>query len=160
MWLDLGALDGDKSQWQLSQSFEGNLIRIDSTVSSPTLNIYNHRGLIAINYDFKYFLDTRVFFSEPKSQLFLFPEVEINLPKFLAVKSITSRSNNNQWTVRAKVWNQIIPSTINLESVNLSSESLNEIQDLIDNSVQTINQNTTIINENTTQILSLMTGGI
>lgn len=107
-WIDIGALDADRTDWQLSQPFEGNLIKIDNDVSSPTFTSYNQRGLIAINYGFEDFLDIKIFYSSPKSQLFLFPNINLNKNKHLAVKSINSRKTNNQWTVRAFVLDSAI----------------------------------------------------
>lgn len=164
-WINIGGFDADSREWQLSQPFEGNLIRIENQISSPTLNLYNHRGLIAINYGFQDFVEIKVFYSTPKFQVFLFSDIDINISKYLAVKNISSRKNNNQWTINAYVWDVIInpyvPNiVIDSEPVDLSSQALIDIENLINNSVNNIAQQTIDINQQTTQILSLMTGGV
>lgn len=103
-WIDIGALDADNREWQLSQSFTGNIIKIDNEISSPSLNFYRFAGLIGINYDIKHFFEIKVFYSDPVSQIFLFTDLPLNLPKYIAVKNISKGINNNQWTVRASMW--------------------------------------------------------
>lgn len=103
-WIDIGALDADNREWQLSQSFIGNLIKIENEVSSPTLNFYRFRGLIGINYDFTHFFELKIFYSDPISQIFLFPDLPLISSKYIAIKNISKRNNNNQWTIRASAW--------------------------------------------------------
>lgn len=104
-WLDIGAIDGDRRDWQLSQPFTGNLIRIKNEVSTSPPLISNFRGLIALNYNFARFFDIKVFYSIPDEQLFLFQDVNINETKRLAVRNISRLTKPQQWTIRAYVWN-------------------------------------------------------
>lgn len=107
-WLNIGGIDADRTEWQLTQPFEGNLIKVVSDVTSPSFNIFNHRGLIALNYGLQDFYEIKVFYSSPRSQLFYFPNISLNKNKYLAVKNLTSRTNNNQWSLDCFVWDEIV----------------------------------------------------
>ncbi|MBD2394606.1 hypothetical protein H6G11_10115 [Cyanobacterium aponinum FACHB-4101] len=107
-WIDIGALRADSREWQLSQSFEGNLIRIVNEVSAFPTNSFNYTGLISINYGFEDFLEIKQFFSTPKSQLFLFPNLNFDTDKYLAVRNISRAISPNSWLIRAYVWNKTI----------------------------------------------------
>lgn len=164
-WLDIGALDADRRDWQLTQPFSGNLIKIKNEVSASPPLISNFRGLIALNYNFARFFNTQVFYSIPDEQLFLFQDFNINEVRRLAVRNISRLTKPQQWTIRAYVWdaviNPYIPNIIvDSDPVNLSSESLTEIQNLINDSIAQIEITTQEIQQQNTQILTLMTGGI
>lgn len=103
-WVERGAIDADRRDWQLSQPFTGNLIKIENEVTSPNFNFYSFVGLIAINYDLRDFFEIRTFYSDPVSQIFQFPNIPINQPKYIAIKNVTRGKNNNQWTVRVYQW--------------------------------------------------------
>lgn len=105
-WLEIGAIDADRRDWQLSQPFTGNLIKIENEVTSASFNFYNFVGLIAINYDLRDFFEIKTFYSDPISQIFLFPNIPVNDPKYIAIKNVTKGKNNNQWTVRVFQWIQ------------------------------------------------------
>lgn len=107
-WIDIGTLRGDLREWQLSQPFTGNLVKIVNEVSAFPTNSLNYTGLIGINYDFEDFLDVKQFFSTPKSQLFLFPNLNFNSNKYLAIRNISRSISPNSWLIRAYVWNTII----------------------------------------------------
>jgi hypothetical protein len=107
-WINIGSIDADRTEWQLTQSFEGNLIKVVSDVTSPSSNFYNHRGLIALNYGLEDFFKIKVFYSNPRSQLFYFPNINFKNDKYLAIKNITSRKSNNQWAINCFVWEKII----------------------------------------------------
>ena len=107
-WVSIGSIIANSQDWQLSQPFEGNFIRVVSEVTSPNFTTSNKRGLIAINYGLEDFLSIKVFYSTPKSQLFLFPNLDISKTKYLAVRDISNRINNNQWEISCFVWDLII----------------------------------------------------
>ena len=109
-WIDIGALDADSRDWQLTQPFTGNLIKIKNEVSTIPPLIWNFRGLIALNYNFTRFFNTQVFYSIPHEQLFLFQNFNINETKRLAVRNISRSKKPNQWTIRAYAWDLVINS--------------------------------------------------
>lgn len=116
-WIDIGALDADRRDWQLSQPFTGNLIKIVNELSEIPIT-FNFTGLLGINYGFEDFLEIKQIFSNPTSQLFLFPNVNFDKPKYLAIKNISRTSNMGQWTVRAYVWNKTYIETNTIEEMN------------------------------------------
>lgn len=162
-WIDIGALDADSRDWQLTQPFTGNLIKLKNEVSTIPPLVSNFRGLIALNYNFARFFNTQVFYSIPDEQLFLFQDFSINEIKRLAVRNISRLTKPQQWTIRAYVWDLVINPynpNIAIDPVNLSPESLTEIETLINNSLSQIELTTQEIQQQNTQILTLMTGGI
>lgn len=164
-WIDIGAMDGDLRTWQLSQPFTGNLIKIKNDISNINTLVSNFRGLIALNYNMMRFFDIREVFSTPEEQLILFQDFTINETKRLALRNISRSNKPNQWTVKAWVWdaviNPYIPNIIvDSDPVNLSSEALAEIQNLINDSVTQINITSQQIQQQNNQILTLITGGI
>lgn len=107
-WVNIGSIIAQNQEWQLSQPFDGNLIKVVSDVTSPNFTTFNKRGLIAFNYGLEDFLKIKVFYSTPRSQLFLFPNLDINKTKYLAIRDISKRITNNQWEINCYVWNLIV----------------------------------------------------
>ena len=162
-WIDIGAIDADLRTWQLSQPFTGNLIRIKNEVSNSETLVSNFKGLLGLTYNMDRFFDIKEIFSIPEDQLFLFQDFNINETKRLAIRNISRTTKPNQWTVRAYVWdvviNPYIPN-IFVDSVELSLNSLNEINTLIDNAISDIAINTALTTQQTTDILTLITGAV
>lgn len=107
-WIDIGALDADRRDWQLSQPITSNLIKIINDVSQIPSQTSNYRGLIGINYEFQDFFEIKEFFSIPKSQIFLFTNLNLERQRYLAVRNLTFKSSRAQWTIRAYAWDQFI----------------------------------------------------
>lgn len=164
-WIDIGAIDADRRDWQLTQPFTGNLIKVVNEVSASPPLVSNFRGLIGLNYNFARFFDIQVFYSIPDEQLFLFQDFNINETKRLAVRNISYTTKPQQWTIRAYAWdaviNPYIPNIIvDSDPVDLSPEALTEIQNLINSSIAQIELTTLEIQQQNDQILTLMTGGV
>lgn len=160
-WIDIGAIDADRRDWQLSQPFTGNLIRIKNEVSNLDTLVSNFKGLLGLTYNLTKFFDIKEIFSIPDDQLFLFQDFNINETKRLAIRNISRTTKPNQWTVRAYAWDAVINPyipNIFVDSVELSPNSLNEINTLIDNAISDIAINTALTQ--TTDILTLITGAV
>ena len=119
-WIDIGTLKGDSREWQLSQPITGNLFKIINEVSAFPTNSLNYTGLIGINYGFEDFLEVKQFFSTPKSQLFLFPNLNFDSNKYLAIRNISRTIAPNSWLIRAYVWDQIIDDQLNNETMEFA----------------------------------------
>jgi len=110
VWVLNSSLRADSNSWQLSQPITSSIIRLDHEISSESFSVYAFNGLIAINYDMKFFSEIKTLYSSPKSQIITPQNLLLNLPRYIAVKNNSNRRNNNTWIVKVFEW--IPPSLI------------------------------------------------
>lgn len=163
-WIDIGALDADRRDWQLSQPFTGNLIKLVHEVGDIPPLISNFRGLLAI-YSNNSFFQIQEIFSIPNSQLFLFQDLNLGFNNQVAIKNISRLNKPNQWTIRAYTWDEVInpyiPNIIiDSEPMDLSPQALIEVENIVNNAFDSIEITTQSTEQQNANLITLITGAI
>lgn len=151
-WINLGLIKAQK-EWQLSQPFSGNLIRIEQNITTLQIGKIpsTKLGLIGLLIEGKFF-SIQQFFSDPKEQILYFNYLGFNNLQ-IAIRDISRFVSGDSWNVNCYYWNSLVNTSNNQQ---ITQEINNQLATTETNIIQAIQNSNTTVNQSINNLIPLI----